>query len=156
MRGGQRRGARLVELLKQPQYRPMPVEQEVMVIYAGTQGYLDDVALTDAPVLDKEEAPLAPPSELSAMPSVAPIHSQVFDVLRPQSCRVGNRFVCAQIFDAWLLAVSGTASAAERAVAANLLSTVRTRACHHLPTNSLAPCRRLCCRRSRISGPSSK
>jgi F-type H+-transporting ATPase subunit alpha len=37
------RGARLVELLKQPQYRPMPVEQEVMVIYAGTQGYLDDV-----------------------------------------------------------------------------------------------------------------
>src|SRR6478736_2604499 len=40
------RGSRLVELLKQPQYRPMPVEQEVMVIYAGTQGYLDDVPLT--------------------------------------------------------------------------------------------------------------
>src|SRR5438067_2558943 len=37
------RGARLVELLKQPQYRPMPMEQEVMVIYAGTQGFLDDV-----------------------------------------------------------------------------------------------------------------
>ncbi len=37
------RGARLVELLKQPQYRPMTVEQEVMVIYAGTQGFLDDV-----------------------------------------------------------------------------------------------------------------
>src|SRR5689334_424004 len=37
------RGARLVELLKQPQYRPMPMEQEVIVIYAGTQGYLDDV-----------------------------------------------------------------------------------------------------------------
>src|SRR6476646_286175 len=37
------RGARLVELLKQPQYRPMRVEQEVMVIYAGTNGYLDDV-----------------------------------------------------------------------------------------------------------------
>src|ERR671910_1810158 len=32
------RGARLVELLKQPQYRPMPVEQEVIVIYAGTKG----------------------------------------------------------------------------------------------------------------------
>jgi F-type H+-transporting ATPase subunit alpha len=37
------RGARLVELLKQPQFKPMPIEQEVMVIYAGTQGYLDDV-----------------------------------------------------------------------------------------------------------------
>src|SRR5215212_5553278 len=39
------RGARLVELLKQPQYRPMPIEQEVMVIYAATQGHLDDVPL---------------------------------------------------------------------------------------------------------------
>jgi F-type H+-transporting ATPase subunit alpha len=37
------RGARLVELLKQPQFKPMSVEQEVMVIYAGTKGYLDDV-----------------------------------------------------------------------------------------------------------------
>jgi F-type H+/Na+-transporting ATPase subunit alpha len=37
------RGARLVELLKQPQYRPMNVEQEVMVIYAGTKGYLDSI-----------------------------------------------------------------------------------------------------------------
>jgi F-type H+/Na+-transporting ATPase subunit alpha len=41
------RGARLVELLKQPQYRPMPIEQEVMVIYAGTQGHLDDVPIAD-------------------------------------------------------------------------------------------------------------
>jgi F-type H+-transporting ATPase subunit alpha len=47
------RGARLVELLKQPQYKPMPVEQEVMMIYAGTQspekgqpGYLDDIPLS--------------------------------------------------------------------------------------------------------------
>lgn len=39
------RGARLVELLKQPQFRPMPVEQEVMMIYAGTQGYVDDIPL---------------------------------------------------------------------------------------------------------------
>jgi F-type H+-transporting ATPase subunit alpha len=39
------RGARLVELLKQPQYKPMPIEQEVVVIYAGTKGHLDDVPL---------------------------------------------------------------------------------------------------------------
>ncbi len=37
------RGARLVELLKQPQFKPMSFEQEVMAIYSGTQGYLDDV-----------------------------------------------------------------------------------------------------------------
>jgi F-type H+-transporting ATPase subunit alpha len=37
------RGARLVELLKQPQFKPMDMEQEVMVIYAATQGHMDDV-----------------------------------------------------------------------------------------------------------------
>jgi F-type H+-transporting ATPase subunit alpha len=37
------RGARLVEVLKQPQYRPMPVEQQVAIIFAVTNGYLDDV-----------------------------------------------------------------------------------------------------------------
>jgi F-type H+/Na+-transporting ATPase subunit alpha len=40
------RGARLVEVLKQPQYKPMPMEQEVIVIYAGTKGFLDDVPLS--------------------------------------------------------------------------------------------------------------
>src|SRR3984893_5400160 len=37
------RGQRLTEILKQPQYRPVPVEKEVMIIYAATNGYLDDV-----------------------------------------------------------------------------------------------------------------
>ena len=37
------RGARLVELLKQPQFKPMGFEQEVMAVYAGTQGYLDEI-----------------------------------------------------------------------------------------------------------------
>src|ERR671927_1928407 len=35
------RGQRLVEILKQPQYQPMPVERQVLLIYAGTNGYLD-------------------------------------------------------------------------------------------------------------------
>src|SRR5687767_10925994 len=39
------RGARLVELLKQPQYRPMPIEQQVIVIYAATKGHMDDVPI---------------------------------------------------------------------------------------------------------------
>jgi F-type H+-transporting ATPase subunit alpha len=41
------RGARLVELLKQPQYSPYPVERQVVAIWAGTNGYLDDVPLED-------------------------------------------------------------------------------------------------------------
>ncbi len=41
------RGARLVELLKQPQYSPMPVERQVVSVWAGTSGYLDDVPVED-------------------------------------------------------------------------------------------------------------
>src|ERR1700685_501580 len=41
------RGARLVELLKQPQYSPFPVEEEVVSIWAGTTGQIDDVPVED-------------------------------------------------------------------------------------------------------------
>jgi F-type H+-transporting ATPase subunit alpha len=41
------RGARLVELLKQPQYTPYPVEEEVVSIWAGTTGQLDDIQVED-------------------------------------------------------------------------------------------------------------
>ena len=37
------RGRHLVELLKQPQYSPLPVEKQVVIIYAGTQGFVDDI-----------------------------------------------------------------------------------------------------------------
>ncbi|WP_237213550.1 F0F1 ATP synthase subunit alpha [Falsiroseomonas oryziterrae] len=37
------RGARLTELLKQPQYKPVPVEEQVAAIFAGTRGYLDRI-----------------------------------------------------------------------------------------------------------------
>ena len=39
------RGERMVEILKQGQYAPMPVEKQVAIIFAGTQGFLDDVAV---------------------------------------------------------------------------------------------------------------
>ena len=41
------RGARLTELLKQPQYSPLQMEEQAIVIYAGTRGYLDTVPLKD-------------------------------------------------------------------------------------------------------------
>ncbi len=41
------RGERLTELLKQDQYTPMPVEEQVVSIYAGTKGYLDGIAVAD-------------------------------------------------------------------------------------------------------------
>jgi F-type H+-transporting ATPase subunit alpha len=39
------RGRRLQELLKQPQYEPVPLDEQIMVIYAATNGYADQVAL---------------------------------------------------------------------------------------------------------------
>ena len=41
------RGARLTELLRQPQYSPMPVEKQVVSIWAGTNGKLDEVPVQD-------------------------------------------------------------------------------------------------------------
>jgi F-type H+-transporting ATPase subunit alpha len=40
------RGARLVELLKQGQYEPLSVEKQILIIYAGTNGFVDDLPLT--------------------------------------------------------------------------------------------------------------
>jgi len=40
------RGQRLVEVLKQPAHQPLPVEKQVVIIYAGTRGYLDDIPVT--------------------------------------------------------------------------------------------------------------
>ncbi|MBE3073045.1 MAG: F0F1 ATP synthase subunit alpha [Acidobacteria bacterium] len=48
------RGARLVEILKQPQYRPVAVEQQVLLIYAATNGYLDAVAVPDIERYEQE------------------------------------------------------------------------------------------------------
>lgn len=49
-----RRGERLVELLKQPQYAPMPVEQEIVSIFCGSTGYLDDVEVADVARFESE------------------------------------------------------------------------------------------------------
>jgi F-type H+-transporting ATPase subunit alpha len=40
------RGARLVEILKQPQYQPLPVEKQILIIYAANNGYVDDYPLS--------------------------------------------------------------------------------------------------------------
>ena len=48
------KGARLVELLKQPQYSPYPVEEQVVSIWAGTSGQLDDVAVEDVRKFEAE------------------------------------------------------------------------------------------------------
>ena len=48
------RGARLTELLRQPQYSPFPVEDQVVSVWAGTNGYFDDVPVADVLRFEKE------------------------------------------------------------------------------------------------------
>jgi F-type H+-transporting ATPase subunit alpha len=49
-----RRGARLVEILKQPQYSPMPVEEQIVVLYAATKGWLDPLPLELVSTFERE------------------------------------------------------------------------------------------------------
>ncbi|MBM4167070.1 MAG: F0F1 ATP synthase subunit alpha [Ignavibacteria bacterium] len=49
-----RRGSRLVEILKQGQYEPMPVENQISIIFAGTNGYLDEFPLEQVKRFEKE------------------------------------------------------------------------------------------------------
>src|SRR5256712_1129208 len=48
------RGKRMEELLKQPQYQPMPVAKQVMVLFAGTNGYTDDLAVDDLHAFEEQ------------------------------------------------------------------------------------------------------
>lgn len=48
------RGARLVEILKQPQYQPLPMEKQVTILFAGTRGYLDTLPLDTLGEYEKE------------------------------------------------------------------------------------------------------
>ena len=48
------RGARLTELLRQPQYSPFPVEEQVVSVWAGTNGYFDDVPVNDVLRFERE------------------------------------------------------------------------------------------------------
>lgn len=48
------RGQRMMEILKQPQYMPMAVEEQVMVIFTGINGYLDDVPIEDVTKFEQD------------------------------------------------------------------------------------------------------
>ena len=48
------RGARLVELLKQPQYQPMPTQEQVVSMYAATRGFMDDVTVASVQAFERD------------------------------------------------------------------------------------------------------
>ena len=67
------RGARLTELLKQGQYQPMPVEEQVVSIFAGVRGFLDTIAVND---VNRFEA--------SALEEVRAKHGDVLEAIRKE------------------------------------------------------------------------
>ena len=67
------RGARLTELLKQPQYSPMPIEEQVVSLYAGMRGYLDKLAVGDVRRFETE-----------ALRMMRAKHKDVLDGIRTQ------------------------------------------------------------------------
>jgi len=48
------RGARMTEILKQPQFAPVPVAHQVLIIWAGTNGYLDDLPINEIEKFEKQ------------------------------------------------------------------------------------------------------
>ncbi len=89
-----RRGARMVEVLKQPRFEPLPSEQQVVVLFAATRGYLDEIPLELVheyehgllELLRKEQAPLM--KELAASGQfLKPMESRVRKILDEYTAR---------------------------------------------------------------------
>ena len=79
------RGQRMVEVLKQPPYSPLPIEKQVVIIYAGAKGFLDDIPVLD---ITKFEAELYPfveakyPEILEKIRSKKKIDDEIEDLLK--------------------------------------------------------------------------
>jgi len=74
------RGKRLVEILKQPQYQPLPVEKQVVIIYAATNGYLDEVPVEQVRAFESdlyEFLDLRRPQVLSTLASKGAIDDEL-------------------------------------------------------------------------------
>ena len=65
------RGARLVEVLKQPQYEPLPIERQILVVYVATNGHLDEVPIHQIARYEQE-----------LFRYISADHSEIFERLR--------------------------------------------------------------------------
>jgi F-type H+/Na+-transporting ATPase subunit alpha len=65
------RGSRLVELLKQPQFQPLPAEKQIAIIFAGVNGLLDDVEVKDLRAFEDGYYPFLEGSKASILSDIA-------------------------------------------------------------------------------------
>jgi len=74
------RGSKLTELLKQDQYSPMPVAQQVIAVYSGVRGFLDDVELTNIKNIEKqiyEEVKFSNPEIIDSINNTGKLDEQI-------------------------------------------------------------------------------
>jgi F-type H+/Na+-transporting ATPase subunit alpha len=89
------RGARLVQILKQPQYQPLPLEKQVAILFAGTKGFLDEFPIN---VLAKYEAGLYPfiesryPQIFSGLQEQKKITDELDELLKKALKEYGDEF----------------------------------------------------------------
>ena len=89
------RGARLVQILKQPQYQPLPLEKQVAILFAGTKGFLDEFPIN---VLAKYEAGLYPfiesryPQVFSGLKEQKKITDELDELLKKALKEYGDEF----------------------------------------------------------------
>ena len=85
------RGARLVEILKQPQYSPLPVEKQVLIIYAGTNAFLDDLPVEQCRLFETELYKFVDASHTALLQAIRE-KKQIDDQLKPQVNSVMKEF----------------------------------------------------------------
>ena len=86
------RGERMVELLKQDQYQPMPVEKQIAMIFLGVNGYLDEVPTAQISRLQKEYLAYLDSSYSQALKDVI-VKKQIVDSLRATLTTAAGEFI---------------------------------------------------------------
>src|SRR5690242_7598902 len=88
------RGEKMVATLNQPQYQPWPMEEQVVALYAGVNGYLDDIPTEDVPRFNEElrEGLRSEGSVLKAIRESGDLGEDVESTLKGELEKVKNRF----------------------------------------------------------------
>jgi len=108
------RGQRLVEILKQPQYQPMNVENQVLVIWAASNGYADDVEVDDVRRFEAELLKFVENSHPGLLGSIREKKSLTDDIISDL------KQALADFKDRWAEAANAAAASSTPAVASSL------------------------------------
>ncbi len=90
------RGARLTEVLKQGQYSPMPIEKQVVVLYAATKGYLDKLNISDIEKFEQTLLKEIDPAILATIKDKKALSDELLNTLKTFFDGFTDRFISAR------------------------------------------------------------